>query len=438
MARVFISFLGTNDYLPCTYFKDDKQVRNVRFVQEATLSFFCSKWTRDDRILIFTTNESYKKNWLDNGHIDSKTDSVLDQKGLACCIEALGLLPGIKSVPIPDGKNEDEIWEIFNEIFACLNEGDELLFDITHAFRSIPMLAMVILNYAKVMKGISLIGIYYGAFEVLGSQYEALAIPLRERLVPIFDLTVFDVLLDWATAIDRFLGTGDAVPVCRLADKAVKPILKSTRGSDNSAVAIRNMAVGLEKFSRAISTCRGREISNRIAFLKKEIIKCENLDIIQPFRPIFERIQEQMDRFNGNAIPDGIRAAGWCLDHNLIQQGYTILEETIISYFVLRIGEDPEDLENKNREIATQAMHIYNKGLDKSKWKKPAKDYPAITKRFVAFYRSQHSLAKVFSDIAGFRNDLNHAGYKPNAMDAVKFKRKLSELIDDAAKYIEI
>jgi len=438
MARVFISFLGTNDYLPCTYFKDDKQVLNVRFVQEATLTLFCREWTSDDRILIFTTTESYKKNWLDNGHIDRETDSALDRKGLARCIDDLELLPGIKSVPIPDGKNEDEIWEIFNEIFACLNEGDDLLFDITHAFRSIPMLAMVILNYAKVMRGISLIGIYYGAFEVLGSQYETPAIPLENRLVPVFDLTVYDVLLDWAIAIDRFLGTGDAVPVCRLANKAVRPILKSTNGSDDTAVSIRRIAAGLEKFSKAVSTCRGREISNRITFLKKEIMKCDNLSKIQPFRPIFERIKEQIDRFNGNAIPDGIQAAGWCLDHNLIQQGYTILEETIISYFVLKIGEDPEDLGNNNREIATQALHIYNKGLDESKWKTPAKDYPEVTKRFVTFYQAQGSLAKIFNDIADFRNDLNHAGYKANAMNANKFKINLSKLLNTVEQHIEV
>ncbi len=40
MAKVYISFIGTNDYLPCTYFHDEKELQNIRFVQEATLHFF--------------------------------------------------------------------------------------------------------------------------------------------------------------------------------------------------------------------------------------------------------------------------------------------------------------------------------------------------------------------------------------------------------------
>ncbi len=41
MSRVFIPFLGTNDYLPCTYFYHEKESQNIRFVQEATL-LLCS------------------------------------------------------------------------------------------------------------------------------------------------------------------------------------------------------------------------------------------------------------------------------------------------------------------------------------------------------------------------------------------------------------
>lgn len=54
MARVYLSFLGTNDYLACTYYTGDREVENVRFVQEATLGLYCRKWTPDDRIIIFT------------------------------------------------------------------------------------------------------------------------------------------------------------------------------------------------------------------------------------------------------------------------------------------------------------------------------------------------------------------------------------------------
>lgn len=39
-------------------------------------------------------------------------------------------------------------------------EGDEIIFDITHSFRSIPMLAITIMNYAKVLKNCKLKEVY--------------------------------------------------------------------------------------------------------------------------------------------------------------------------------------------------------------------------------------------------------------------------------------
>ena len=53
------------------------------------------------------------------------------------------------------------------------------------------MLAIVVLNYAKTLKKIKLRGIYYGAFEVLGSFEEASKIPISERRVPVLDLTTY-------------------------------------------------------------------------------------------------------------------------------------------------------------------------------------------------------------------------------------------------------
>ncbi len=73
MARVFLSFLGINDYIPCTYYAEDRKAENVRFIQEAILKIYCSDWTSADRACFFTTRAAYRKNWLDDGHVARKT-----------------------------------------------------------------------------------------------------------------------------------------------------------------------------------------------------------------------------------------------------------------------------------------------------------------------------------------------------------------------------
>jgi len=436
MSRVYLAFLGTSDYLPCTYFKNDRELQNVRFVQEATLHFFCHEWTRDDRILIFTTNEARSKNWQDNGHQDWKTKKPLKRRGLKKCIEDLKLPSPFQNVPIPEGKTAPEIWDIFGTVFDQLNQGDEVIFDITHAFRSIPMLAIVVLNYAKVMKDITLQGIYYGAFEVLGSPHAAQKIPPDERRVPIFDLTAFDVLMDWTLAIDRFLGAGDAVPACSLARRAITPVLKETQGQNRDASIIQNVTKELEAFTKALSTCRGLNISSVVSSLKEQMNKADRIQLLQPFHPLFERIKAQMDLFKGDTILDGIQAARWCLQHNLIQQGYTILQEILVTHFVIKVGENPQN--QKNRDIASQAVTIHLKRIPRPHWKDPSTRNPETTRRFCKLYETHPELVNVFKDLSDYRNDLNHAGFRKNPMGADKFGKKLSELLGKTEKHMRI
>jgi hypothetical protein len=45
MARVYLSFLGTNDYLLCIYYFQEKEIQGIRFVQEATISMNCRDWS---------------------------------------------------------------------------------------------------------------------------------------------------------------------------------------------------------------------------------------------------------------------------------------------------------------------------------------------------------------------------------------------------------
>lgn len=429
MANVYVSFLGTNDYLPCIYCKDDKEFRDTRFVQEATLGICCREWTDEDRIIIFTTDEAYQANWLDDGHTDRKTGKPLKRKGLRRCIEDLELRPSVLQADIPLGQSEEEIWEIFNCIFGHLNQGDEVVFDITHAFRSIPMLAIVVLNYAKVIKNLTVRGIYYGAFEVLGNFFEVRNMPPEERRAPIFELTAFDRLMDWSLAIDRFLGAGDAVMACQVAAGSLKPVLRATKGQDKAATAMRDVAKYLESFSKTLSTCRGLDISKVTRLLKEQIDKCEEHPALRPFHPLLDRVREQLSPFTGDTVSDGIHAAKWCRDHNLIQQGFTILQEFLVSHFITEIGEDPGDLKNENREIAGQSVKIHLENMPRDKWIKPASAYPEITNRFLEFHKTRHELAKIFRQLSDYRNDLNHSGIRPGPMAAEKFEKKLTELL---------
>jgi len=428
MANIYISFLGTNDYLSCTYhYKSRSPVEGIRFVQEATLSTFCRDWSPEDRVVIFTTKDAYNKNWLDNGHVDHKTGDVIKCEGFKKRVDGLRLSPPVKNIEIPDGKSKQELWEIFQKVFDCLKDQDEVVFDVTHAFRSIPIIAMVVISYAKVMKRVTLRGVYYGAFEALGTRREAEQLPPEKRIAPILDLTPLNELMEWSVAIDRFKESGDASQVNMLARSGVESILRETKGRDDSAKVIKKIGGTLGAFSKTMATCRGQNISKVARALKEEMDKCGNIELVPAFVPLFDLIKKQMSGFGRDEITDGIEAARWCFRHNLIQQAYTILQETLISYLVLQVKGDPEDVGKRN--IASQAVKIKSDSLPENKWNDPAGSDKEMTRQFLKVLKNNVKLHRVLARLTEYRNDLNHAGHKDGAMDPSKFEGKMSEVL---------
>lgn len=442
MAKLFLSFLGTNNYEPCVYYQGEKpplpERRAVRFVQEATIGRYCKGWVGGDRIVIFTTCKAYKKNWLDGGHGDSALEGGAPVEGLKTRIAAMGLDPGIKvqNVYIPDGSDEAEIWEIFRIVYDTINKGDEVVFDITHALRSIPMLAIVILSYARVLKEITIAGIYYGAFEVLGSLSEVKRMPIEDRLAPILDLTPIAGLLEWTSAVDRFVSSGDPAKVSELTTAGVRPILKQTKGADQAAQTLRRIADSLEQFCAVMSTCRGLKITETAERLNSQLAALERSDILPPFAPLFGIIKNKLRSFEGKPLTDGLQAVTWCLNHGLIQQGFTILSELLVCWVLGKTIGETRDA--KLRSLPSQAAAILQKGYKDcpDQWKEAAAENQDLVRRIVIFFEEHTDIMKMLYEINEFRNDLNHAGCRENPINEKTFSPALKRLVEEAGSLL--
>ncbi|OQX18733.1 MAG: CRISPR-associated protein [Desulfobulbaceae bacterium A2] len=424
--KVYVSFLGTNDYEPCNYsLSGMPKVDNVRFVQEAGICRYCMDWCSDDAINIFTTEESYQKNWLNDGH--SREGKTLKREGLRERISSLSLKAQVQEKRIPSGKNEQEIWEIFELVYEQLLPGDEVFFDITHGFRSLPLLALVIVNFAKVTKNIQVKAIGYGAMEALGSIREIQTMPPEQRNIPVFNLLAFDRLLDWSTAIDRFVVAGDPMLVKQLTQSDIKPLLANSNTRTKTVQALKYMAEALVTFSETIATCRGKNIVQDAANLKKNIILTQNQELIKPLRPLLAKFADSVRDFSGDEVRDGVVAARWCLEHNLIQQGFTLLEETMICHVLNEALPGHSREEDSTRNLV--GMALYLRKNPQKKWKEEAKKSEADIKSLIAWLSIHSDIAAALSELNQYRNDINHAGYNKDPMNSKKFKSKLKEIL---------
>lgn len=414
MRKIFVSLLGIANYQPIKYSNGVDISESIRFVQEATLRFYCADWTPNDVAVFFLTKEAKEKNWLNDGHRDRKTGELMTLEGLKSRLENSAINLQIVQQPIPDGLDIEEFWQIFDIIYNVLEEGDQVVFDITYGFRSLPMLLMVLINYAKFLKNIEVLGIYYGAYDAK-----------EHGVAPIIDLTSFSSIQDWTSGADDFLRYGNVKKILELTKQRTQPILAATKGKDKSAKLLNDFSRDLATFTQDLQTCRGRNLIKgvNVANIKTKLPDLKN-SFITPLNPILGKIEERMADFdNRESIENGLAAVNWCKENNLVQQGFTLLQETVITAILIA---EKLDYSNKiYRNIVSSCFTIVSRKYSEENWTGDAANNKAITQRILD-NPLINELKGDYESLGAFRNDLNHAGFtEPRA--AADFASKLEK-----------
>jgi CRISPR-associated Csx2 family protein len=418
--KVFISFLGTNNYVNVLHqFEDGTLTTPSRFVQEAILDKVAAEWTENDKIFIFLTDDSRKTNWKNDGQ--RSIFEECERIGLEQILMSKPYWSICHPKPIEEGYNNDEIWNIFQTVYDLIEKDDEIYFDITHAFRSIPIFANTLLNYARFLKNTKVKSIYYGAFEKLGFANEVRKMLLEERIATVLDLTDIVGLQEWTSAAHLFIKTGQTELIANL-------IYDEETNS-------------LKKFSSEIYEVRGLNIYSGINAVA---VRDELVSIEQPYSP-FDEIKKLLLSYFQNFTLDSIdnlyQAVKYCYEFNLVQQGLTIFNELIISKVLIEIGyKDINQLLDKTlRNVVSGALSINSK--DRFDFELYKNEDDTIPERVTKLVGEVFNLVKrkkiyeLFNSVAhGCRNDINHSGFRKEAKPIGYFREKLNEYIEKYEK----
>lgn len=231
-------------------------------------------------------------------------------------------------------------------------------------------------------------------------------------------------------AIDLFVRSGTGSLVSDLADQRARDEKKIVQGPHAGADAARFLAGKLKQFSSDLATCRGRNISHNALELKEAINRCKENPLIPQLGPLLDRLAIEVQHFDGNEIGDGLKAARWCLDHGLIQQGYTILRELIVTEAARHMSVPPVEPESYRRGV-DHAIGT-DVGILRSSREKPRQLETDALK--LLHFNDTPDLVRLFDEIGDPRNDLNHAGMRPNPRAAGVFSALLPDLIQRFAK----
>ncbi len=431
MSRIFMSVVGTGNYESVQYTLDG-QSENNRFVQKALLKILNSRNEHYDKIIFFLTREAKSMNW--EQYLRKKQGTPIEDEGLAPFLDKefpKEKFPSlqIKSVKIASGEREEELLQMFQTIYAQIETGDQITFDITHGFRIMPFLFFPVMNYAKELKKIVIEHIYYGMYSPGCKE------------APIVDLKQYDQIMEWANAAHNFIHFGNATEFKDLyfrrynsMDSAGKRTLSPTKG----------LAARLGRFTDALLTCRGAG-GDAIQRIAKDIEQymSHNKDALTAteyvlFDQILEHMLVAVRDFQGELLPYeiGMRAAKWYMDKDLVQQAYTALRETVITFCCHVYASEQEYLDYSVREDVVQtalnalkpARHtpetisaLHRKNLNRLSGNR---ELQYIYLRMTSHLQSNQ--LGFFNSLCLNRNDLNHFGMKVDASLSKKIKKDLT------------
>ncbi len=396
IKRVFITVLGAGSYRETGYYMQDKpeKICTTKFAPIATLQLMENK---PDIIIVLMTKKAKEVNW------DAGMENALKEIGYENT-------RAYKSVIIPEGFTRGELERVVQIIFDEIPEGSRVYFDITHSFRHLPMLVMLLLHYAKVIKNIKVGGVYYGAFEVQADKK------------PVLDLGFFSELQDWTRVVARFSLTGNP--------EGIKDVVRKYYGKTSEVDWVENLLA----FYDNILGCRGLKI-----------MCCEEIpDILvglnqikkQPLlEPLVDIIHEKLEGFDyagdpirgdfncGIAMNNLFSAIVFCYEHHLFQQGITLAWEF---WPVLLILYNQRQLPNRGS--------IYNYELEIKKFiNKESNDVYEELVNLLGKMQGGHGnvdkLGRILKELKDTRNDFNHGGFDEKSKSITEIEKILYEFI---------
>lgn len=371
MKRILIAFLGNTQYQETTY-----QIENKKYRNQLSFIPLYKHFSPIDTAYVIGTKESRWEMLKEFSHIP---------------------------IVIPYGRSEDEFWNMFDILTANLKlKNTEVIFDITHCFRAIPLFTAIYIRLLKHIEPSAIFShIFYGILEK------------GQTITPIVDLVPTVELFDWIDATTSFIKYGEledlSIKMKIVNDKIWKGDIKekpkilgefARRLKELSDLSRLTYVPLLPQTSKEMSELLNREES------RKEI-----LDYVKPFSLLIDSLITYTIRFAKPSIWEShLEAAKWYLENKRPTQSLLVLRETILTSLCEKDGCDPFDLisrEKREKELYEQR-------------------------------RTSKPLIKLWSKITEARNKAGHAlmGRTAKDLSAAKAIRKVESLIEETERIL--
>jgi CRISPR-associated Csx2 family protein len=450
--HVLVTTIGTGKYDPAKYAFPDQVVREGNLFP----ILLCDYLKQDGRpvqeaVVLLTEGAKSSPNWIG----EQGLRSALAEKQIAC----------LESI-IPDGVKEDELWDIFDKIGENVPKGAKVVLDVTHGFRSLPLVMLLSCAYFKTSGQFELSNIYYGAF--IPRPRVPTNPPTTQPVVDIatpdpvayaVDLTPMLTLFAWANAVDVFKKSGDLRQMARLLEDRHKELFATRTVDTSSNLPLRPLGNQMKKLIDALELGRLESIAKPVQETRRLVDEVHGAAErwVKPFVSQIEAVLKALDQFQISMDEQNVHKwliaqfelIEWYYQKNYYMQAGLLLREWIISYVA---SQEPEfadrsvqDIFNDKdvREAVTKKLNEVSRvgeeisevsrlvaelGKKLNKMSGIVKDLNGIP-HFEIHPNTASSFRGIWDEIVELRNDLAHLGHRKQSDTAQTIKSKIEGLI---------
>jgi len=294
-----------------------------------------------------------------------------------------------EKVVIPEGRNHDEFWRIFETLISLDVDKKEVYLDITHGFRSIPVFVSTVMNFFEKVRKAEIKGVYYGMYNK------------EEVETPIIDMLPILEINNWIDGFTLFKDYGDSSKITNLIKSKL-----DMRTLDNEDVYknilnwfdISSKAFGFTASDVYINSVNEiANISNNIEDIPSELKALEFIiNDIKKLSQLFGKLDKNWQK--------QLKLTEVYFLKNRYSQALTTLREAIITYIL-----EENDMDWKNFKLRQQGIEDLMR----------QKALPS-------------ELYKLMRDVKNIRNNANHSFINVSAYNHENIK----ELIETLRDYI--
>lgn len=305
--RVLIGAVGLGKYEGTTYSFEDGTTQDADYFLYAL-----TRHVKPDHLIVLSTEAA-------------------SEKALPELREWIGLegVP-IAIVNISNGKDRNEAWSIFNAVVAKYDElfpegstQPEVYMDVTNGLRSIPILMLSIARYLQMSRRIDLRGIFYGAYD---------AVKKTENVKPVYQVDSFITVLDWASAVDTFLTTGNSVHLAEMLETQTLAI----ENADEIASVLRTLSEALDLVRIEEVHQQSQAVVDAVKKVDVAGLTAENriiAELLQRLKAEFEPLAMSQPRNNlTEFLKKNLKLVLWYFKRNRYQDTMIVAREWMLTY----------------------------------------------------------------------------------------------------------